>query len=325
MKQRKTSRKFVALGGLSTLLVLSVTLYAYFGKAEESTKDNQSYADVKQSERSLIKLTENKEKKGNIKRAQPAEEESNLPAFVLSYSTKDTFDQFIFERTSENPQSVKDAYSVHAKATFTLESFGIAEDLFSRYVDYKVALSSIELDVDLTNHNLRDISYKLDERESIRRTFFNSNEYHYLFSQEAQIDEAALARLAVAQERTLSRDTRKALIVESINAGSQAEREAFQPTLNMHRINEIKQTHSSLNARYNAIAAEFGTKVADRFAQTWEQQAKWQQKVEDYKRFHDDLAKQALSPQAFEDALSEYQLQQFTVNEVKRLKVLMAQ
>jgi len=315
----------VALGGLSALLVLSVTLYLNFNKEEENTKDKQSLDGVGHIKSASIKLTDDEDKTGEIKGAGTTELGSSLTVFVLSFSTKDSFDQFIFERTSENPQSVKDAYVVHASATFTPESFGIAEDLFSRYVDYKVALSSVELDVDLTHHNLRDISYKLDERESIRRTFFNNNEYHYLFSQEAQIDEAALARLAVAQERTLSREMRKALIVESINAGSQAEREAFQPTLDMHRINEIKQTHSSLNDRYNAVAAEFGTKVADRFAQTWEQQAKWQQKVEDYKRFHNDLAKQALPLQAFEDALSEYQLQQFTVNEVKRLKVLTAQ
>jgi lipase chaperone LimK len=188
-----------------------------------------------------------------------------------------------------------------------------------------VALSSVELEVDLSNHSLRDVTYKLDEREEIRRAYFNDKEYHYLFSQEAQVDEAALARLRVAQEHTLSKDERKALIVESIKAGSPAEREAFQPTLDMHRINEIKNNHSTINDRYNAVAAEFGIEVAERFSKTWEKQAQWQSKIADYEQYSNDLAQQTLTPGEREEMLKKYQTAHFTDNEIKRLKVLTAQ
>ena len=222
------------------------------------------------------------------------------------------------------PQAVKLAYTTHAHEVFTPSTQGDAIDLFARYVDYKVALSLVELDVDLASHSLQDVSFKLDEREEIRRTYFNNTEYHYLFSQEAQIDEAALARLRVAQENTLSRDERKALIVESIKAGNSAEREAFQPTLNMHRINEIKNNHSTINDRYNAVAAEFGSEVAERFSKTWAQQAQWQNRIAEYKTFRDNLAQQSLDSNAIEKALQEYQSAHFTDNEIKRLKVLTA-
>ena len=187
-----------------------------------------------------------------------------------------------------------------------------------------MALSLVELDVDLASHSLQDVSFKLDEREEIRRTYFNNTEYHYLFSQEAQVDEAALARLSVAQENTLSRDERKALIVESIKVGNSAEREAFQPTLNMHRINEIKNNHSTINDRYNAVAAEFGSEVAERFSKTWAQQAQWQNRIAEYKTFRDNLVQQSLDSNAIEKALQEYQSAHFTDNEIKRLKVLTA-
>ena len=222
------------------------------------------------------------------------------------------------------PQAVKLAYTTHAHEVFTLSTQGDAIDLFARYVDYKVALSLVELDIDLASHSLQDVSFKLDEREEIRRTYFNNTEYHYLFSQEAQVDEAALARLSVAQENTLSRDERKALIVESIKAGNSAEREAFQPTLNMHRINEIKNNHSTINDRYNAVAAEFGSEVAERFSKTWAQQAQWQNRIAEYKTFRDNLAQQSLDSNAIEKALQEYQSAHFTDNEIKRLKVLTA-
>ncbi|MEC7482430.1 MAG: lipase chaperone family protein, partial [Pseudomonadota bacterium] len=249
---------------------------------------------------------------------------ADLIPFELNYSTKDAFDRFVFARTSEVPQAVKLAYTTHAHGVFTLSTQGDAIDLFARYVDYKVALSLVELDVDLASHSLQDVSFKLDEREEIRRTYFNNTEYHYLFSQEAQVDEAALARLSVAQENTLSRDERKALIVESIKAGNSAEREAFQPTLNMHRINEIKNNHSTINDRYNAVAAEFGSEVAERFSKTWAQQAQWQNRIAEYKTFRDNLVQQSLDSNAIEKALQEYQSAHFTDNEIKRLKVLTA-
>ncbi len=219
---------------------------------------------------------------------------------------------------------MKLAYTTHAHEVFTPSTQGDAIDLFARYVDYKVALSLVELDVDLASHSLQDVSFKLDEREEIRRTYFNNTEYHYLFSQEAQIDEAALARLRVAQENTLSRDERKALIVGSIKAGNSAEREVFQPTLDMHRINEIKNNHSTINDRYNAVAAEFGSEVAERFSKTWAQQAQWQNRIAEYKTFRDNLAQQSLDSNAIEKALQEYQSAHFTDNEIKRLKVLTA-
>nr|WP_275444291.1 lipase secretion chaperone [Alteromonas sp. Cnat2-8] len=249
---------------------------------------------------------------------------ADLIPFELNYSTKDAFDRFVFARTSKVPQAVKLAYTTHAHEVFTLSTQGDAIDLFARYVDYKVALSLVELDVDLASHSLQDVSFKLDEREEIRRTYFNNTEYHYLFSQEAQVDEAALARLSVAQENILSRDERKALIVESIKAGNSAEREAFQPTLNMHRINEIKNNHSTINDRYNAVAAEFGSEVAERFSKTWAQQAQWQNRIAEYKTFRDNLVQQSLDSNAIEKALQEYQSAHFTDNEIKRLKVLTA-
>ena len=92
----------------------------------------------------------------------------------------------------------------------------------------------------------------------------------------------------------------------------------------MHRINEIKTTYSNANDRFNAVAAEFGTEVAQRFAQTWEEQAQWQKKIEAYTRFRDELMQQGLSPASISESLVEYQVQHFTANEIKRLKVLTA-
>ena len=331
MEKRQLRRVFPILGGLLALLVFGAILYNQL--ASESQTSNSEIFSQRSSLGEQAKAEEYElEGRGPVHqvtdvgshRDSDTDIAADLIPFELNYSTKDAFDRFVFARTSEVPQAVKLAYTTHAHVVFTLSTQGDAIDLFARYVDYKVALSLVELDVDLASHSLQDVSFKLDEREEIRRTYFNNTEYHYLFSQEAQVDEAALARLSVAQENTLSRDERKALIVESIKAGNSAEREAFQPTLNMHRINEIKNNHSTINDRYNAVAAEFGSEVAERFSKTWAQQAQWQNRIAEYKTFRDNLAQQSLDSNAIEKALQEYQSAHFTDNEIKRLKVLTA-
>lgn len=331
MAKRQLHRVFPILGGLLALLVFGAILYNQL--ASESQTSSSEVFSHRSSLGEQAKAEEYEfEGRGAVHQATDVgshrDSDSDIAAdlipFELNYSTKDAFDRFVFARTSEVPQAVKLAYTTHAHEVFTLSTQSDAIDLFARYVDYKVALSLVELDVDLASHSLQDVSFKLDEREEIRRTYFNNTEYHYLFSQEAQVDEAALARLSVAQENTLSRDERKALIVESIKVGNSAEREAFQPTLNMHRINEIKNNHSTINDRYNAVAAEFGSEVAERFSKTWAQQAQWQNRIAEYKTFRDNLAQQSLDSSAIEKALQEYQSAHFTDNEIKRLKVLTA-
>ena len=331
MEKRQLCRVFPILGGLLALLVFGAILYNQL--ASESQTSSSEVFSQRSSLGEQAKAGEYELEGGGAvhqvtdvgsHRDSDTDIAADLIPFELNYSTKDAFDRFVFARTSEVPQAVKLAYTTHAHEVFTLSTQGDAIDLFARYVDYKVALSLVELDVDLASHSLQDVSFKLDEREEIRRTYFNNTEYHYLFSQEAQVDEAALARLSVAQENTLSRDERKALIVESIKAGNSAEREAFQPTLNMHRINEIKNNHSTINDRYNAVAAEFGSEVAERFSKTWAQQAQWQNRIAEYKTFRDNLVQQSLDSNAIEKALQEYQSAHFTDNEIKRLKVLTA-
>lgn len=330
MTKDKVRYAYPILTGLVALLVLGTIVYIQLASdnkkidAGSSTEHSELSRQIENSEIELGENATTHKEAGARHHFKSGARSANksLVSFKLDYTTKDAFDRFIFARTTEDPQTVKLAYNTYVGTVFTLTTQARASDLFTRYVDYKVALSSIEVEVDLASHSLQDVSYKLDEREGIRRTYFNDTEYHYLFSQEAQVDEAALDRLRVAQESTLPREERKVLIVASIKAGNEAERKAFQPTLNMHRINEIKRSYSNTTDRYNAVAAEFGSTVADRFAKTWEKQAQWESKVADYETFRESLSKQALSSSEAEDALREYQLARFTDNEIKRLKVI---
>ena len=191
MATRKKRRVYPILRGLLALLVLAAIFYvqSFFKTAtlnQGSLADIPENASEKAHEKSHLHH-ESSVINGQLQN-EPTTAVKGLIPFKLDYSTKDSFDRFIFMRTTEEPHGVKLAYSTHASVVFTPGTQAVATDLFVRYVDYKVALSSIEVEVDLASHSLQDVAYKLDEREGIRRSYFHDTEYHYLFSQEAQVD-----------------------------------------------------------------------------------------------------------------------------------------
>lgn len=254
--------------------------------------------------------------------------EPNLVAFTLSFTVRDGFDQFIYDQQSasnlQQPsvETVLGAYRIYAASSYSANTVTIAVDLFSRYVNYKVTLSSEDIDVDLSMQSLNDVAYKLEERELLRRRFFSDNEYYYLFSQDALIDEAALKRMQIAQENTLDKAQRKTLILEHLENSSEAEKTAFQGTVDMHKIQQIKHKYVDANVRYNAIAAEFGHEVAERFSKTWEKQTAWKERLAKYEAYKVSLQKNVESVDAISQAISRYETLHFDSNEIKRLRVL---
>ena len=244
-----------------------------------------------------------------------------LTDFTLDFATKDHFDRFIFHRVDENPDRVKQTYYQYASTHYSLSTYRYASDLFGRYVDYKIALENEEVEVDLTLETLQGVAVKLERRASLRRDYFSEQEYYYLFSKEAQIDRAALERLRIAKESSMDTATRKALIMEALEGASDSEREAFKPTIDMHKIQQIKQSHSDMTSRYNAVAAEFGHEVAERFTSVWQAQSEWNDRVDAYREFKTQLSKDS-EPLQYQRALTEYEDAHFDPNERKRLRVL---
>jgi lipase chaperone LimK len=242
--------------------------------------------------------------------------------FVLDYGVKDAFDRFVFEHQGEQPSVVTTKYSQHAQQHYSLTSRDYAIALFTRYVSYKVALSQNDVEVDLSSHSLSDVAYRLDTRDELRRQFFTDNEFHFLFSKDAEIDRAALARIRVARESTLSQEERKSLILEKLQNAPQAEYQAFKPTVDMHTIKQIKAKHPDLATRYNAVAAQFGNDVADRFMKTWQAQEDWDSRVKAYQNFKQQLVAKIDEEAERLEALALYEEENFTSNELKRLHVL---
>ena len=310
--------KWLLAGGFIALLAASIIFYTpVFNKTHtRSVSDKYNQSTTSQSESLTNALTD------TVGLDSAAKRSPNKTAFELSYSVKDNFDRFIFEHEGKEPTVVVEAYSGFAAEYYNAATHNYAAELFSRYVNYKVALSKGEVEVDLSIHSLTDVAYKLDARDELRRQFFTEDEYHYLFSQDAEIDRAALARLRIAQESALSAEQREALVVETLQNASEAEYQAFKPTIDLHKIKQIKAKHSDLPSRYNAVAAEFGNQVADRFMKTWHAQEEWASRVSAYQQFVQEITANTESDSVLHDEITQYENAHFTPNELKRLRVI---
>ena len=248
------------------------------------------------------------------------ENTKNLIPFVLNIWVKDRFELFIAEHAEQAPLAVQIAYVTHSESLYTKDTHDYAVDLFSRFVNYQVALASEDVEINMVQASLKSVQEKLDARYDLRRQFFSHREYEYLFGSDAASDNDALARLAIAQDSTLTREAKKNTIVESLAIASDSE--AFKPTVNMHRIQQIKQQYRDNNSRFSAISAEFGDEVAERFNTLWEKQGAWEQKVEDYRAHVKKLQSANLSKQEYSKVIREYETSDFTENEIKRLRVV---
>lgn len=261
---------------------------------------------------------------------------STLPVFTLYFGVKDSFDRFIFANEGASEDEVKALFTVNATNMYEPRSATYAADVFTRYVGYKVALADTDTeiekvltvpientvtDVTYAGISLSDVEQKLAMRDTLRLSYFSQQEYEYLFSLDAAIDARALARLAIAQDRDLSREQKRNEIFGQLNALDEQDKAAFQPTLNMEKINQIKQKHADSESRYHAIAAEFGHQVAERFSALWETQALWQQRVDAYRDYQEYVSASAMKAQAQQDALATYRQTHFSNTEQKRLRV----
>lgn len=312
-------------GGLFVLLIIVVLLTVATTQSDteafvETTSGSQNIANNGASPSLHAAVKSTVESKAASFTAE-GESTRNLISFVLNIWVKDRFELFIAEHAEQAPLAVQIAYVTHSESLHTKDTHDYAVDLFSRFVNYKVALASEDVEINTVQASLKSVQEKLDARYDLRRQFFSHQEYEYLFGSDAASDNDALARLAIAQDNTLTREEKKNTIVESLATASDSE--AFKPTVDMHRIQQIKQQYRDNNSRFSAISAEFGYEVAERFNTLWEKQDAWEQKVEDYRAHIKKLESASLSKQEYSKLIREYETSDFTENEIKRLRVAM--
>ena len=305
---------------LIALLVLVVGL-----KLTTTSKQQQPESDVERAITSnKLESTPAVDSDNSI---QPHQSINPLPSerlFTLHAGLKDEFDAFIFEREGLGTDAILAEYrEAKIQQGYDGEQLAAYMDLFTRYVEYKVALLALEPEDGLATPDLEAITARMDALTQMRYDFFSEPEYECLFADDVAFDLAAFERLRISQDPYYSEAQKAALIEQQLAALPESQKQGFTDSMEVKALRELAIQYEG-ETLYNAASAEFGAEVAARLQATTEKRQAWQKKVKSYKQWHNALQQdQQMTDAEQQQAIEQYMATHFSDAEKKRLRVFL--
>ncbi|MEZ8185471.1 lipase chaperone family protein [Shewanella sp. 5S214] len=193
--------------------------------------------------------------------------------------------------------------------------------LFQRYRDYKIAIASlkdaspaIDGDIDLT------MTFDfIEQAHLLQQRYFSALEIDAFFAKDNKYDQQAFERLKIRQDSSLTREQKAELLAHQISQLDEEERRAITPTLMANDISAYLEGTSPHSDLITGINADMSQEVLERVQATQKTNLNWQNKVTLYQNYQQQIAHLPDTEQ--QQALAQYQQQQFTPNEQKRLMV----
>jgi|GEM_PF-5142520 len=247
--------------------------------------------------------------------------------YLLSESTLLLFDNLIAEVEDKSLHVLLDNLQQWMQqANLNLASQAMLQDVFSRYVEYKQALSEVKSaghDAYMSSAHMADI---LEAVENMRYEWFSEQEIALLFSAKQSHDNSALARLRIREDNSLSPAEKNRLIAESIAQLPEAEQLAFEPSLQIRKAQQLKAETADMprEQRLARLSAEFGEEAGQRLDNVYAQQDAWKNRVQDFRQqlrsLQDD---EQLSQQQRDEQILALKSHLFDERERKRLDVFL--
>jgi|GEM_PF-1637326 len=239
----------------------------------------------------------------------------------LSQALRWDFDDIILQH-QDKTTSLENLLSTLA-STLDLSAAAHAKlaALFQRYRDYKIAIASlrdaspaIDGDIDLT------MTFDfIEQAHLLQQSYFSALEIDAFFAKDNKYDQQAFERLKIRQDSSLTREQKAELLAHQISQLDEEERRAITPTLIANDISAYLEGTSPYSDLITGINADMSQEVLERVQATQKTNLDWQNKVTLYQNYQQQIAHLPDTEQ--QQALAQYQQQQFTPNEQKRLTV----
>ena len=239
----------------------------------------------------------------------------------LSQALRWDFDDIILQH-QDKTTSLENLLSTLA-STLDLSAAAHAKlaALFQRYRDYKIAIASlkdaspaIDGDIDLT------MTFDfIEQAHLLQQRYFSALEIDAFFAKDNKYDQQAFERLKIRQDSSLTREQKAELLAHQISQLDEEERRAITPTLIANDISAYLEGTSPHSDLITGINADMSQEVLERVQATQKNNLDWQNKVTLYQNYQQQIAHLPDTEQ--QQALAQYQQQQFTPNEQKRLTV----
>jgi lipase chaperone LimK len=206
----------------------------------------------------------------------------------LTPDLRQTFEAMLLEATGGqdigDPALLKNRLAALLPAYFPADLQGRAGALIERYVDYRVALSSLKPPADPGDP--RALRSALEARQRVRQQHFTGDEYEALFALEARLDRYTLARIEIERNTELSTAQKTAALKGAEQDLSEAQRSERDQA--MAHIGVAAQTNGfdargvSDVERYAQRSAQYGDAAASQLAQLDREERDWQTRLNTY-------------------------------------------
>jgi lipase chaperone LimK len=246
----------------------------------------------------------------------------------LSQALRWDFDDIILQHQDKATSLENLLSTLVSKLDLSAAAHAKLAALFQRYRDYKIAIASlkdaspaIDGDIDLT------MTFDfIEQAHLLQQSYFSELEIDAFFAKDNKYDQQAFERLRIRQDSSLTIEQKMELLAHQISQLDEEERQAITPTLMANDISAYLErapqhgeaSHPNL---ITGINAEMSQEVIERVQATQNTNLDWQHKITLYQEYQQQIAN--LSDTEQQQALAQYQQQQFTLNEQKRLTVFL--
>jgi lipase chaperone LimK len=246
----------------------------------------------------------------------------------LSQALRWDFDDIILQHQDKATSLENLLSTLVSKLDLSAAAHAKLAALFQRYRDYKISIASlkdaspaIDGDIDLT------MTFDfIEQAHLLQQSYFSELEIDAFFAKDNKYDQQAFERLRIRQDSSLTIEQKMELLAHQISQLDEEERQAITPTLMANDISAYLErapqhgeaSHPNL---ITGINAEMSQEVIERVQATQNTNLDWQHKITLYQEYQQQIAN--LSDTEQQQALAQYQQQQFTLNEQKRLTVFL--
>lgn len=266
------------------LLMMAALLYWFDSPIQESLDNGLPKVETaRQDDVDIKPLGQNADNgSGSKTKSEQTDESESTKDYVLSAETLALFDQLIDENEERDEQSLLATLQQYLlDAGFSLDSIYRVQDVFSRYIEYKKALSGVKNKSHESLFSSEHMQDKLFAMDNLRRDFFSEEEIQALFGEQSEYDQMALERLRIEQDKGLTPHQKQQLLEDNVAQMPDNMQQAFQPSIDIRKVQRIKEDSKGLSReqRLARFSAEFGEQAGQRLMVTMEKQDKWNQRV----------------------------------------------
>ncbi|SDE28560.1 Lipase chaperone LimK [Paracidovorax valerianellae] len=238
---------------------------------------------------------------------------------LLTPGLRDTLEALLLAAgEAPEPQRLKQRLEGLVSQFFPPQVATRALALAHRYVDYRVALGRLQAPADLRDPQA--LRQALAARQTVRRAYFEPDEFQALFAADAEMDQYLLARLEIERSPSLTAEQKQGALQQAEGAlgpALQAQRAAAVAHAGVAQQSAAFDAQgTNASTRFTARSAQYGAEAAQRLAQLDAQEQQWQLRLGQYQA--------AVGSAATETRLAQLRDEIFTPQEQLRLNAALA-